>query len=108
MVNKENLGSFEEILLTLVAALNEDAYGAYIANELESRLRKKINLSAVHITLYRLEDKGLIKSKMGGSTNERGGRKKRIYSVTNSGMALLKDLKETRIGLWSMIPQLKI
>ncbi len=105
---KEYLGEFEELILTMVAALQEDAYGAAISDEIESRLKREVNLSAVHVTLYRLEDKGYIKSSMGGSTNERGGRRKRIYTITNAGMALLKVMKESRIDLWKLVPQLKI
>ena len=105
---KEFLGEFEEIILTLVAGLQEDAYGAAIAEEIETRLKREVNLSAVHVTLYRLEDKGLIKSKFGGGTNERGGRKKRIFTITNSGLAMLKAMKEARLDLWKLVPQLKI
>lgn len=105
---KEFLGEFEEIILTLVAGLQEDAYGAAIAEEIEKRLKRDVNLSAVHVTLYRLEDKGMIKSKFGGGTNERGGRRKRIFTITNSGLAMLKVMKEARIDLWKLVPQLQI
>lgn len=105
---KEYLGEFEEIVLTLVAALQDDAYGAAIAEELETRLKRGVNLSAVHVTLYRLEDKGMIKSALGGATQERGGRRKRIYTITSAGLAMLKAMKETRVELWKMVPQLKI
>jgi DNA-binding PadR family transcriptional regulator len=67
-----------------------------------------VNLSAVHVTLYRLEDKGYIKSSMGGGTNERGGRRKRIFTITSAGMAMLRALKESRIELWKLVPQLKM
>ena len=105
---KEYLGEFEELILTMVAALQEDAYGAAIAEEIQTRLKREVNLSAVHVTLYRLEDKGFIKSKLGGATNERGGRRKRIYTITSAGMAMLRAMKDTRVDLWKMIPQLKI
>lgn len=105
---KDYLGEFEELILTMVAALQEDAYGAAIAEEIETRLKRNVNLSAVHVTLYRLEDKGLIKSKLGGATNERGGRRKRIFTITSAGLAMLRTMKEARIGIWKMIPQLKM
>lgn len=107
-MGKDYLGEFEELILTMVAALQEDAYGAAIAEEIETRLGRDVNLSAVHVTLYRLEDKGYIKSKMGGGTKERGGRRKRIFSITSAGLALLKTMKESRLELWKMVPQLKI
>lgn len=105
---KEYIGEFEEVVLTLVAALQEDAYGAVITEEIETTLNREVNLSAVHVTLYRLEDKGYIKSSMGGETKERGGRRKRIYTITNAGMAILQAMKNTRLQLWNMVPQLKL
>jgi PadR family transcriptional regulator, regulatory protein PadR len=105
---KEYLGEFEELILTLVAALQDDAYGAAIAMKIETDLKREITLSAVHVTLYRLEDKGYIKSKVGGATNERGGRRKRIFTLTHAGMAALKAMQESRLYLWNLIPQLKL
>ena len=105
---KEYLGEFEELVLTMVAALQEDAYGAAISEEIETRLKREVNLSAVHVTLYRLEDKGHIKSSLGGGTKERGGRRKRIYTITSAGMAMLKAMKEARVDLWKLVPQLKM
>jgi PadR family transcriptional regulator, regulatory protein PadR len=105
-MGKEFLGEFEELILTMVAALQEDAYGAAISNEIETKFNREVNLSAVHVTLYRLEDKGYIKSRMGGGTKERGGRRKRIFTVTSAGLAMLRVMKETRLELWKMVPQL--
>ena len=102
------LGDFEELILTIVAAFQENAYGAAITLEIERWIGRKVTLSAVHVTLYRLEDKGYIKSKVGGATNERGGRRKRIYTITSAGVATLKAMKETRIDLWKVVPQLKL
>lgn len=105
---KDYLGEFEEMILTMVAAMQDDAYGAAISDEIESRFKREVNLSAVHVTLYRLEDKGYVKSRMGGGTSERGGRRKRIFSVTSAGLAILRAMKETRLELWKMVPQLKM
>ena len=102
-----NIGEFEELVLTMVGILNDEAYGNAIVNEIKTRVGRDSNLSAVHVTLYRLEDKGLIKSQMGGSTNARGGRRKRIFTITNAGLALLRTMKESRMDLWKLIPQLK-
>ena len=107
-MSKEYLGEFEELVLTMVGILQEDAYGNSIVNEIKERLGRESNLSAVHVTLYRLEDKGLVKSQMGGATNSRGGRRKRIFTITNAGLAMLRAMKESRMDLWKLIPQLKI
>ena len=107
-MSKGYLGEFEELVLTMVGVLQEEAYGNAIVNEIKERLGRESNLSAVHVTLYRLEDKGFVKSLMGGATNVRGGRRKRIFTVTNAGLAMLRSMKEARDDLWKLIPQLKI
>lgn len=107
-MSKEFLGEFEELVLTIAGILQEEAYGNAIVNEIKARVGREVNLSAVHVTLYRLEDKGFVKSKMGGSTNVRGGRRKRIFTVTNAGLSMLRSMKESRMDLWKLIPQLKI
>ncbi len=104
---KEFLGDFEELILTIVAIRQENAYGAAITIEMEQWLGRKVTLSAVHVTLYGLEDRGYVKSKVGGATNERGGRRKRIYTITSAGVAILKAMKETRTELWKMVPLLR-
>lgn len=105
-MSKNFLGEFEELVLTLVAVLREGAYGAAIAEEIRKRFKREVTLSAVHVTLYRLQDKGYLRSHTGGATNERGGRRKRIYTVTNSGMTMLRIMKEARVDLWMLIPKL--
>jgi len=105
---KEFLGEFEELVLILVTTLQEDAYGTAITEEIKKKLKRNVNLSAVHVALYRLEDKGLVKSAFGGETKERGGRRKRIYTITSAGMSMLRAMKASRVDLWRMVPQLKI
>src|SRR5690242_19798494 len=107
-MSKEFLGEFEELVLTMVGILQEESYGNAIVNEIKERVGRDVNLSAVHVTLYRLEDKGYVKSRMGGATNSRGGRRKRIFQVTNAGLAMLRTMKEARMDLWKLIPQLKM
>jgi PadR family transcriptional regulator PadR len=107
-MGREYIGEFEELVLTMAGILQEDSYGAAIAEEIERRLKRDVNLSAVHVTLYRLEDKGLVKSRMGGATSERGGRRKRIYTITSAGLSVLRASKEMRMELWKLIPQLKM
>ncbi|MCB0633795.1 MAG: helix-turn-helix transcriptional regulator [Saprospiraceae bacterium] len=106
-MGKNYLGEFEELMLTMVAILGEEAYGNAIVEAVAEQLDRKINLSAVHITLYRLEDKGLVKSHMGGATATRGGRRKRYFQITNAGKSYLLELQEQRMKLWKLMPNLK-
>ncbi len=101
------LGEFEELILTMVLILEEDAYGNTIVKAIKEHQGREVNLSSVHITLYRLEEKGYLQSHMGGATNSRGGRKKRFFKITNAGRVLLQEMKDARTKLWNLAPQLK-
>lgn len=106
-MKKNYLGEFEELILTMVAILGDEAYGNAIVETIKKELDRKVNLSAVHITLYRLEDKGLVKSEMRGATAKRGGRRKRYFQITNTGKSQLLSLQEQRQKLWKMLPKLQ-
>ncbi|MCB0839338.1 MAG: PadR family transcriptional regulator [Bacteroidetes bacterium] len=106
-MGKTYLGEFEELVLTIVMILKDEAYGNSIVKAIKEYQDRTVNLSAVHVTLYRLEEKGYVNSDMRGATQERGGRRKRYFQVTSSGVALLKEMKDARVQLWNMIPQLK-
>ena len=101
------LGEFEELVMLTCALLKEEAYGINIVQEIKLRMDRTVNLSAVHVTLYRLEDKGLVTSSYGGATAKRGGRRKRIFQLTLLGTRLLRETNEKRQNLWSLIPELK-
>ncbi|MBT33234.1 MAG: PadR family transcriptional regulator [Thalassobius sp.] len=101
---KNYCGEFEEILLMMVIILEEEAYGNKIVQEIQDQLNRSVNLSAVHITLYRLEDKGFVKSYYGGATNTRGGRRKRIFQITEAGKNLVYEIQEQRQKLWKLMP----
>jgi len=106
-MGKEHLGELEELILTVVGILQDEAYGNAIVNEIKEQVNRNVTLAGVHVTLYRLEDKGYVRSRVGGATKLRGGRRKRIFTITNSGLAVLKSMKEDRVHLWRLVPQLK-
>jgi len=100
-----NLGEFEELVLLVVAALYDDAYGVAIQNELKSKLNRKATISTIHSTLQRLESKGFLVSEYGGATDQRGGRRKHLFRVTKSGQRALEAARDTRSILWNSIPK---
>lgn len=102
------LGEFEEVVLLVVAACTDDAYGVLIWEQLQEQTGRSITISAVHATLYRLEEKGYLSSQMGGATAERGGRRKRFFTVTALGSRALLEIQEMRQRLWQAIPQGKL
>jgi PadR family transcriptional regulator, regulatory protein PadR len=99
-----NLGEFEELLLLIVLILQEDAYVLKIRDELKSQINRSISMGALHTTLSRLEKKEFLQSDMGGATQERGGRRKRIYELTGAGKEVLNDAKDLRAHLWNQVP----
>ena len=102
------LGEFEEIVLLAVGILYEEAYGNAVKEEIEKRTKRKVNLSAVHSALYRLEGKGFLESGMGEATQQRGGKRKKIFKVTNYGQRALTASKELREGFWLSYQPLKM
>jgi DNA-binding PadR family transcriptional regulator len=106
-MGKEYLGELEELVLTIVGILGDDAYGYAIVKEIKQQLKRSVSLPSAHVTLYRLQDKGYVKSSVGGATNKRGGRSKRIFKITASGVAILKSMKQDRMRLWNLTPQLR-
>ena len=101
-----NLGEFEELVLLTIAALVNDAYSVAVCDELEKSTGRAAKLGVVHSVLNRLEEKGLVKSKLGEATCTRGGKRKRFYLITNGGKAALIKSKELRDELWNKIPDL--
>lgn len=102
------LGEFQEIVLLTILVLDENAYGVSIQDEISRRTKREISRGALHTALTRLDEKGFIKSRFGGATAERGGRRKRYYQVTNLGRNALQEAKSIRDELWNMIPKLGI
>jgi PadR family transcriptional regulator PadR len=98
------LGEFEEVILLFVGILGEEAYSFRIAEEFEVQTKRAVSIGAVHSTLSRLEDKGFLSSKMGKGTAERGGRRKRIYTITAYGKRALETSRDFRVSLWSQYP----
>lgn len=92
------------MLLLTVAILGEEAYGVTVTQELEQKTGRVVGFSTVHTTLQRLEEKGFLSSEMGGATAERGGRRKRFFTITAFGRKALREVKEVREELWGSLP----
>ena len=82
MAKVDSLGQFEQLVLTAILSLGDNAYGVTIHRKVEElALPKSVSLGAVYVTLDRLEDTGLISSWLSDPTPERGGRSKRHYQL---------------------------
>jgi DNA-binding PadR family transcriptional regulator len=100
------LGEFEELVLLTAGILFDDAYGLAIADELERQTGRNVMISSVHKALVRLESKGYLKSRTGGATNQRGGRDKRLYALTRTGISVLNNAKDLRNAMWKQVPKM--
>lgn len=105
-MSEHSLGEFEELVLLHVAANNHEAYGVLILENLEEKLQKKVNISAIHVALKRMENKGFVESKFGGITGERGGRRKKYYNITSLGKTVLDRQYELRTSIYKQIPKI--
>jgi PadR family transcriptional regulator PadR len=94
------LGEFEELVLLTIANLGVDAYGVSILKDINERANRNLSIGGLHSTLTRLEEKGYLTSALGEPTNERGGRRKRYFELTASGISGLVDMKSLRDELW--------
>ena len=102
-MTRASIGELEELLLLAIAALVPKAYGFAIKSLILDRAKRDVNLSAIHAALYRLEKKGLIKSQFGEPTKKRGGKKKKYFELTMSGVKVIKESREIRNELWAGI-----
>lgn len=98
------LGNFEELVLLLVGVLYDQAYSVNIVQEYEKQTGKKINVSAIHTVLYRLEEKGFLESRLSEATSERGGKRKRLFYLTPHASHSLDELASLRERLRYNIP----
>ena len=104
---RDLLTDFELMILLAALRVGDEAYGVQIAREIESVGGRSVLLGAVYAALDRLERNGLVASKIGNSTPERGGRAKRFFQVTPRGLRAVKDTQQALIALWRDVPALK-
>jgi DNA-binding PadR family transcriptional regulator len=101
------LGNLEEAVL-LIALYLDEVYAVSVAEEYTQQTGQSISVPAIHTVLSRLEDKGMLKSRMGEASPERGGRRKRLYEVTQLGLNLIREIRDERIRIWAKIPALRV
>lgn len=93
------LGEFEQLILLALLRLGRDAYGATVRREIEEHAGREVSISAVYTTLERLERKGLVRSRIGAPTPERGGRRRRHFELLPLGARSLRDAYRALTGM---------
>jgi DNA-binding PadR family transcriptional regulator len=106
-MSREYLTDFELMILIAILRVGEHAYGVPIARELEETGRRSVLLGAVYAALDRMEKQGLVSSKLGEPTAQRGGKAKRFFGVTSKGVRAVKDTQRALTALWTGVPALK-
>ena len=97
---RDTLGEFEQMVLLAILHLGEDVYGVPIVDEIERRTGRPASRVAVYVALRRLEDKGLVRSRMGDPIAERGGKSRRLVEVTRAGNQALRDARHVLDQMW--------
>ena len=103
---KHHLGELDELVLLAIGILHNNAYAFAIKQTIEEQTQRTIALPTIHAALHRLEKRDFLRSSLGGATPERGGRRKRLFSITNAGMQALDETRTTREQMWRLIQEL--
>jgi PadR family transcriptional regulator PadR len=101
------LTDFELMVILAVLRVRDDAYGVSIAREIEQTAGRSVTHAAVYLTLDRLCRHGLVSARLGNPTAERGGRAKKLFSVTAAGLRAIRRTRRAFIALWKGVPELK-
>ena len=107
MKKRLTLGAFDLLIMLALMRLGDDAYGVPISRAIEKASGRVVALATLYAALTRLEQKGLIASRLGEPTAERGGRAKRFFRMTAKGLREVRDAQRAFNALSSGIPILK-
>lgn len=99
-MGKVDLGDLEHLVLLAILRLGREAYGIPILDEVSARSGRDVSRATVYVALKRLEQKGLVTSRLGDSTPERGGRAKRFFKLRPAGLKALRDSRAMFLNLW--------
>ena len=100
----DKLGNVELVVLLALMRFNDEASGLPIFEEIESRVGRDVPLGSVYAALGRLEDKGYVTSRLGEPTAARGGKAKRFFKVTPTGMREVYGFRRTLVNMWQGLP----
>jgi PadR family transcriptional regulator len=101
----ERLGEFEEFTLLAVRALGDNTYGVPIQQYVEKVTGRPISIGSIYAALARLEEKGFVRSTMSEAVAQRGGKSRRVYTVTPSGLRTARELHRVRERIWNAIAE---
>lgn len=105
MSKGDYLGEFEIVVLSTLLHLGENAYGMTIRRAIDERTGRSVSIGAIYATLRRLERKGMVGSRLGEPTAERGGRAKRFFVLEPAGEEAVARSRAMFSRLWEDLPE---
>jgi DNA-binding PadR family transcriptional regulator len=100
---RTSLGDIEHFVLVALLRLGGESYGVPILDEIAARTGRDVSRAAIYIALRRLESKGLVRSRLGDATPERGGRAKRYFRMTRAGAKQLAASRDAFVRMWANV-----
>jgi DNA-binding PadR family transcriptional regulator len=107
MPRRRSIGDLELLVLLALIRLGDDAYGVPIARDIEAHGKRSVAMGGVYAALERLEEEGWVRSELGEATPERGGRAKRYFHITESGLREVRAARRSLIEMWRGVPELE-
>ena len=104
---RDYLTDFELMILLSILRVGDEAYGVPVAREIEKTGGRSVVLATVYAALDRLEANGLVSSTLGDPTPARGGRAKRLFRVTPSGLKAVRHARRALTRLWAGLVQVE-
>jgi PadR family transcriptional regulator PadR len=101
----DHLTDLEQLLLLATLRQPDQAYGASLQEDVEQNASRRVSLGSIHLTMARLEDRGLAESRLGEPTGGRGGKARRLYTVTEEGKRELARARRILERMWAGVPQ---
>ena len=99
------LSRTEEMMLLAVCRLQTEAFGINIREEVESITGRRYSVGGIYVPLDRLVKRGLLKREEGRASGARLGRPRRLYNITSTGIARLREARALQESMWRSLPE---
>jgi PadR family transcriptional regulator PadR len=98
------LSRAEELVLLAVWRLRENAYGVAVRRLINECTGEEWSIGAIYVPLDRLTEMGYLTATQADPTPERGGRSKRYYKLSRTGLEALRKTRRVQEAMWTGLP----
>jgi DNA-binding PadR family transcriptional regulator len=106
-MSRESLGELEEQVLLVLLQQGGESYAVEVADRLEALTGRSVSAATAFMVMRRLEQRGLLSSRVGDPDPEWGGRPRRFYKVRmKAAMPRLRAARRARLVLWKGLERL--